>query len=112
MSINESTGLAPEMGITDAMMACPMVRVPLLAAPQDFPEDIRDELQQCFDGAHRTWGSWPRYFQMLGHAPATVEAWILLDQKLRAAYLQKDPEYVGIEELVIIKTALITQCNN
>jgi hypothetical protein len=49
---------------------------------------------------------------MLGHAPATVEAWILLDRKLRAAYLQKDPEYVRIEELVIIETALITQCNN
>ncbi len=112
MSINESTGLAPEMGITDAMMACPMVRVPLLKEPGGFPEDIRDELKKCFDDSHRTWGSWPRYFQMLGHAPATVEAWILLDQQLRAAYLQKDPEYVRVEELVIIKTALITQCNN
>ena len=112
MRISETTGLAPEMGITDDMMACPMPRVPLLADPESVPEDIRDELQKCFEGARRTWGSWPRYFQMLGHAPATVEAWILLDQKLRAAYLHTDPEYVRIEELVIIKTALITQCNN
>lgn len=112
MSIDKSTGLASEMGVTDAMMACPMVRVPLLADPESFPEDIRHDLRRCFEESRGTWGSWPRYFQMLGHAPAAVEAWILLDQKLRAAYLEKDPDYVRIEELVIIKTALITQCNN
>jgi len=37
---------------------------------------------------------------------------MLLDQKLRIDYLEKDPDYVKLEELVIIKTALITQCNN
>ncbi len=112
MSITESTGLAGEMGITEEMMACPMPRVPLLAGPADFPSDLREELMGLQQRAQRLWGAWPRYFQMLAHAPAAVEAWILLDERLRAAYLRADPEYVRIEELVIVKTALITQCNN
>lgn len=35
----------------------------------------------------------------------------LLDQKLRIPHLQ-EPEYARIQELVIVKTALITQCDN
>ena len=112
MPVNEATGLTPEMGITDEMMARPKPRVPLLAAAGDFPPGARDELQRLYHRALRLWGAWPRYFQMLAHAPAAVEAWILLDERLRAAYLRTDPEYVRVEELVIIKTALITQCNN
>ena len=54
----------------------------------------------------------PRYLRMLGHAPAAVEAWQLLDQKLRINYLKSDPDFVRIEELVIVRTALITECNN
>lgn len=112
MPIDEATGLPTDMGVTEAMMERPAVRVPLLAAPEMFPPELREELEACYHDSRRLWGSWPRYFQMLGHAPATVRAWILLDQRLRAAYLQGDPEYVKLEELVIIKTALITACNN
>jgi hypothetical protein len=49
---------------------------------------------------------------MLGHAPVTVEGWQLLDQKIRIDYLETDRDYVKIEELVIVKTALLTECNN
>ena len=112
MAINESTSLPPSMGVTAEMMACPLPRVPFLAAPEQFPPEIREELEACYHHSLRMWGTWPRYFQMLGHAPAAVQAWILLDQKLRVDYLRRDPAYVKLEELVIIKTALITQCNN
>jgi len=112
MAIHESMGLTQDMGITEEMMACPMPRVPLLGTPEDFPVEIRDELQRCYESSLRTWGAWPRYFQMLAHAPAAVEAWVLLDQKLRIPYVKGDPKYARIQELVIIKTALITQCNN
>lgn len=44
----------------------------------------------------------PRYSRMLGNAPAAVEAWQLLDQKIRISCLHTDWEYVEIEELVIV----------
>lgn len=112
MAIDESMGLTEEMGITEEMMACPMLRVPLLASPEAFPPETRAELEPCYEHSMRMWGVFPRYLQMLAHAPGAVQAWMLLDQKLRIDYLAKDPEFVKIEELVIVKTALITQCNN
>lgn len=111
MTIDETTGLTPDMGVTDEMMACPMPRVPLID-PDHIPEDLESELGPAYEWATRMWGNVPRYLRMLGHAPAAVEAWQLLDQKLRIDYLNKDPDYVRIEELVIVKTALLTQCNN
>jgi hypothetical protein len=111
MSINETTSLTPEMGITEEMMACPMPRVPLID-PENIPKDLKDELGPAYQWSQEMWGTVPRYLRMLGHAPVAVEAWLLLDQKIRIDYLKKDPEYVKIEELVIVKTALITECNN
>lgn len=111
MSIDETTGLTREMDITEEMMACPLPRVPLID-PENIPEELKEELEPAYEWAMNMWGTVPRYLRMLGHAPVTVEAWQLLDQKIRINYLKKDPEYVKIEELVIVKTALITECNN
>ena len=111
MSVDHSTGLAADMGITDEMMAQPDPRVPLID-PENVPEELQAELVPAFEWSKKMWGSVPRFFRMLGHAPVTVEAWLLMDQKIRVDYLEKDPDYVKIEELVIVKTALLTECNN
>ena len=111
MSINQITGLTADMGITEEMMACPLPRVPLID-PEHIPEELQGELEPAYDWATTMWGTVPRYLRMLGHAPGAAEAWLLLDQKLRINYLKKDPDYVRIEELVIVKTALLTECNN
>lgn len=111
MSINDVTGLTPDMGVTEEMMACSLPRVPLID-PENVPEDLKEELEPAYEWSTNMWGTVPRYLRMLGHAPAAVEAWQLLDQKLRINYLKSDPDYVKIEELVIVKTALITECNN
>ena len=111
MAVNEKTGLTPGMGVSEEMMACPVPRVPFVA-PGSLPEDIREELGPSYKWAMEMWGTVPRFFQMLGHAPVAVEAWMLLDQKLRINRLKTDPDYIRIMELVIVKTALLTQCNN
>lgn len=111
MVVDENTGLTPEMGVTEEMMACPLPRVPFIA-PDRVPENLREELDPLYEKSVRMWGTVPRYLQMLAHAPAAVEAWILLDQRLRIDRLKNDPEYVRLMELVIVKTALLTQCNN
>lgn len=111
MAIDETTSLSPDMGVTEEMMACPMPRVPLID-PENIPNDLKEELEPLYEWSRKMWGTVPRYLRMLSHAPATVEAWMLLDQQLRTNYLKTDPDYVKFEELVIVKTALTTQCNN
>lgn len=111
MSIDENTGLAAGMGVTEEMMACPLPRLPLID-PENIPQALKEELEPAYEWSARMWGTVPRYLRLLGHAPGAVEAWQLLDQKLRINYLKSDPDYVKIEELIIVKTALITECNN
>jgi hypothetical protein len=111
MTIDGTTSLSPKMGITEEMMAHPTPRVPLID-PENIPDDLKAELEPLYEWSTQMWGTVPRYLRMLGHAPVAVEAWQLLDQKIRINYLKADPDYVKIEELVIVKTALITKCNN
>lgn len=111
MAVDHQTGLTPGMAVTDEMMAHPDPRVPFID-PENIPEELQAELGPAFDWSKRMWGTVPRFLRMLGHAPGAVEAWMQLDQKLRVDYLANDPDYVKIEELVIVKTALLTECNN
>ena len=111
MTVDPQTGLTADMGISDEMMAHPETRVPLID-PENIPAELQEELGPAYAWSKQMWGTVPRYLRMLGHAPVAVEAWQLLDQKIRINYLEEDPDYVKIEELVIVKTALLTECNN
>ncbi|MEJ2555383.1 MAG: hypothetical protein P8186_03955 [Anaerolineae bacterium] len=42
----------------------------------------------------------------------TVEAWMLLDANLRMAYLNTNPEFVKMQQLVIVKTAILNHSIN
>jgi alkylhydroperoxidase family enzyme len=44
---------------------------------------------------------------MLAHSPVLVEAWQLIDSRVRFGYLRTDPEFLKILQLVIIKTAIL-----
>src|SRR5271169_2532082 len=44
---------------------------------------------------------------MLAHSPVLVEAWQLIDSRVRFGYLKTDPEFLKILQLVIIKTAIL-----
>ena len=37
---------------------------------------------------------------------------MLLDQKLRTNRLKTEADYIRLMELVIVKTAILTECNN
>jgi len=111
MSVDETTSLKPEMGVTEEMMASPATRIPLVP-PDNIPDDLREDLAPLYGWAERMWGTVPRFLQLLANAPAAVEAWMLLDQKLRTDRLKRDPDYIRIMELCIVKTAMLTQCNN
>lgn len=111
MTIDKESGLTKEMGITGEMMASPQPRVPF-ATPENVPEEDRKEVAAVHDWAMSMWGTVPRFIQLLSNAPPTAEGWMMLDQKLRIDRLKTDPEYIQLMQLVIVKTALLTQCNN
>ncbi|MDP6278927.1 MAG: hypothetical protein QGI11_10540, partial [Nitrospinota bacterium] len=106
--IDKESGLTEGMGITEEKIAYPEPRLPL-NAPDNLPEGIREEVEPLYDWSRRIWGSVPRFLQMLAHAPVAVEAWMLLDQKLRIDRLKTEPGYVKLIQLVIVKTALVAQ---
>ena len=108
MPIDKESGLTEGMGITEEKIAYPEPRLPL-NAPDNLPEGIREEVEPLYDWSQRIWGSVPRFLQMLAHAPVAVEAWMLLDQKLRIDRLKTEPGYVKLIQLVIVKTALVAQ---
>ena len=111
MPINEATGLAQDMGITEEMMACPLPRVPLID-PENIPEHLAAELAPLYERGVKRWGKVSRFLRLLGWAPGFVEGWQIMDGKLRVQHQKTDPEYLHMAQLVIIKTAILTECNN
>ena len=111
MAIDRETSLPEEWGITEEMMQNPSIRVPLVT-PDAIPAEIRDALEPHYRRSLQKWGSVPRYFQMLGHSPVIVEAWMLLDATLRMGALNDDPDYVKMQQLVIVKTAILNHSIN
>jgi alkylhydroperoxidase family enzyme len=106
MAIDRSTDLPQAWGITSEMMANPQPRIPLIE-PGHIPDDLRKELEPFYSKSVEKWGTVPRFFQMLAHSPVLVEAWQLIDTRVRFGYLKTDPEFLKILQLVIIKTAIL-----
>ena len=111
MSVDEATSLPDSLGVTEEMMACPLPRLPFVG-PDNIPDELKDELTPLFDWSKQMWGTVPRFLQLLGNSPPTVEGWMLLDQKLRTNRLKTESDYIRLMELVIVKTAILTECNN
>jgi alkylhydroperoxidase family enzyme len=111
MAIDRTTSLPEAWGITLKMMENPSPRVPFVE-PGHLPPDIRADLEPHYRKSLDKWGSVPRFFQMLGHSPVIVEAWMLLDANLRMGYLNTDPEFVNMQQLVIVKTAIMNHSIN
>lgn len=105
MTIDRKTDLPEAWGITREMMAYPKPRIPLIE-PGHIPEELRKELEPFYSKSVEKWGTVPRFFQMLAHSPALVEAWQLIDSRVRFGYLKTDPEFLKVLQLVIVKTAI------
>jgi len=111
MTINRTTGLTQQMGVTEEMMACPVPRVPLID-PENIPLHLEEVLAPLYERGKKRWGTVSRFIRLLGWAPGFVEGWQIMDGKLRVSHRESDPEYVRMAQIIIIKTALLTQCNN
>ncbi|MFH1091274.1 MAG: hypothetical protein V1742_06865 [Pseudomonadota bacterium] len=111
MAIDRKTSLPKSWGITLEMMENPQCRIPFIE-PGNIPEELREELTPLYQNILDKWGTVPRFVQMLAHSPVTIEAWQLIESKIRFTYLKTDPDFVKILQLVIVKTAILNHSNN
>jgi len=72
------------------------------------PPDTRDEeVQKVYQGVVKQWGRVNNFSQVLAHQPAALAGWMLPNESIRLKNVKADPEYVKIQQLVIIKTSAL-----
>src|ERR671939_1774985 len=79
-----------------------MARVKMIA-----PESANEQLRKVYDGVLRQWGRISNFSRVLAHQPAALEGWMLPNEAIRLSNVKADPEYVKIQQLVIIKTSAL-----
>ena len=68
------------------------------------PEDADAETRKVYDAVVKQWGRISNFSQVLAHQPAALAGWMLPNAAVRLDKLKSDPDYVKIQQLVIIKT--------
>jgi alkylhydroperoxidase family enzyme len=71
------------------------------------PEEAEGETRRVYDHVLKQWGKISNFSRVLGHQPATLEAWALANDAIRLANVRTNPDYVKIQQLVIIKTSAL-----
>ena len=79
-----------------------MARVKMIA-----PEGADENLRRVYDGVLKQWGRISNFSRVLAHQPAALEGWMLPNEAIRLNNVKADPEYVKIQQLVIIKTSAL-----
>jgi alkylhydroperoxidase family enzyme len=73
------------------------------------PESADSETQRVYDGVLKQWGRISNFSQVLAHQPAALQGWMLPNDAIRLNNVKSDPDYVKIQQLVIIKTSALNR---
>src|SRR6478609_5461563 len=73
------------------------------------PETADAAAREVYDGVLKQWGRISNFSQVLAHQPAALAGWMLPNESIRLANLKSDPDYVKIQQLVIIKTSALNR---
>jgi alkylhydroperoxidase family enzyme len=73
------------------------------------PEEADAATREVYDGVVKQWGRISNFSQVLAHQPAALAGWMLPNQSIRLDNVAGDPDYVKIQQLVIIKTSALNQ---
>src|ERR671930_1426296 len=81
-----------------------MARVKMIA-----PDTADASVRRVYDGVLRQWGRISNFSKVLAHQPAALEGWMLPNEMIRLSNVKRDPDYVKIQQLVIIKTSALNR---
>lgn len=73
------------------------------------PETAEGETKDVYDGVLKQWGRISNFSKVLAHQPAALAGWMLPNESIRLKNVKADPDYVKIQQLVIIKTSALNQ---
>ena len=73
------------------------------------PEAADADTRAVYDGVVRQWGRISNFSQVLAHQPAALAGWMLPNDAIRLANVKSDPDYVRVQQLVIIKTSALNR---
>jgi alkylhydroperoxidase family enzyme len=73
------------------------------------PDDADAETRAVYEGVIKQWGRISNFSQILAHQPAAVAGWMLPNEAIRLRNVKADPDYVKIQQLVIIKTSALNR---
>src|SRR5437868_8023719 len=73
------------------------------------PDSTDGEVRKVYDHVLRQWGRISNFSQVLAHQPASLMGWALPNDAIRLGNLKTDPDYVKIQQLVIIKTSALNR---
>ena len=73
------------------------------------PNQADAETGKVFDGVLQQWGRISNFSRVLAHQPAALAGWMLPNESIRLANVKSDPDYVKIQQLVIIKTSALNR---
>ena len=73
------------------------------------PEEADADTRKVYDGVVKQWGRISNFSQVLAHQPAALAGWMLPNESIRLVNVKSDPDYVKIQQLVIIKTSALNR---
>src|SRR2546421_131279 len=73
------------------------------------PETTDAAAREVYDGVLKQWGRISNFSQVLAHQPAALAGWMLPNEAIRLSNVKADPDYVKIQQLVIIKTSALNR---
>jgi alkylhydroperoxidase family enzyme len=73
------------------------------------PDTADEKTRNVYDDVLRQWGRISNFSQVLAHQPAALQGWLLPNESIRLDNVKADPDYVKIQQLVIIKTSALNR---
>ena len=73
------------------------------------PNEADAQTREVYQGVIAQWGRISNFSQVLAHQPAALAGWMLPNDAIRLNNVKSDPEYVKIQQLVIIKTSALNR---
>ena len=73
------------------------------------PETTDNAARKVYDHVLKQWGRISNFSQVLAHQPAALMGWALPNDAIRLGNVKSDPDYVKVQQLVIIKTSALNR---
>lgn len=74
------------------------------------PDTVDDsEVKSVYEQSMRQWGTVSNFSQILAHSPSALQGWLTTNSGIRLKNVKSDPDYVRIQQMLIVRTSTVNQ---